>query len=146
MKSPPPTTYGSRMKNFKLNPSLKGLWKRWCQHGELNPQLFLPKSQAEDTSHQLQAPFDDQLRNEMNFNRLYESIYVRFWRFPKGPPTFPMEFPGTPLRTLGTFKNPTHTTGWPINPFILQTLIFHPLKFHPSKAIFFGLPEKFRRP
>ena len=35
---------------------------------------------------------------------------------------------------LQTFKIPhkySHTMGWTINPFILQKLIFYPLKFHP---------------
>ena len=36
------------------------------------------------------APFDDQPWNEMKFNRLYESICVRFL---KGFRMFPMEFP-----------------------------------------------------
>ena len=34
--------------------------------------------------------------------------------------------------------------GWTINPFILQTLIFHLPKFHPSEG-FFGLPKQFLR-
>ena len=34
----------------------------------IKPPLFLPKGRAKGTNHQLQAPFDDQLRNEMNSN------------------------------------------------------------------------------
>ena len=81
LRSPPLSTYESRMENCKFNPSLKGLLKRWCRWGELNPHLLLPKGRAEGTSHQLQVPFHDQLRNEMNLFRLYESNYVGFWRF-----------------------------------------------------------------
>ena len=54
------------------------------------PASSIPKRRGEGTGHQLQAPFDDQTRNEMKITRLYESICVGFGRFPK----FPMEFPG----------------------------------------------------
>ena len=46
---------------------------------------------------------------------------------------------GIPLGTLGTFKIPhkcSNTTGWTIYPFILQTLYFHLLKFHPIGSFF----------
>ena len=51
-------------------------------HGGSNSYLFLLKGRTKGTSHQLQAPLDDQPWNKMKFNWLYESIYVGFWRFP----------------------------------------------------------------
>jgi hypothetical protein len=55
--------------------------------------------------------------------------------------------------SIGNFRNPTrtfeiphecsHTTGWTTNPFILQTLIFHPLKIHLPWVFFLGYPSSF---
>ena len=56
--------------------------------GGENSYLLLWKGRTKGASHQLQAPFDDQPWNETNFERLYESIWVRFWRFPKDSLSF----------------------------------------------------------
>ena len=46
-----------------------------------------------------------------------------------------------PGNSIGNPLGCSYTMGWTINPFILQTLIFHP-----SKVFFPGLPEKFYSP
>ena len=60
----------------------KDLLRGWCQQRGSNPYIFVLKGRTKSTSHQLQAPFDDQSWNEMKFNQLYESTCVGFWRFP----------------------------------------------------------------
>ena len=67
----------------------KSFIKRTCggddaNGGVSNSYIFLLKGKTKGTSHQLQALFDDQPWNEMKLSRLYESICVGFWRFPKG--------------------------------------------------------------
>ena len=99
MKSPPPSTHESWMKFFKLSPLLKGLAEEMMPKGKggglWNSYLFLLKGRIKGVSHQLQAPFDDQPWNEMKSNRLYESICVGFWRFPKGFLSFQWSSPQT---------------------------------------------------
>ena len=72
--------------------------------GGIEPPPFPPKDRAEGTSHQLQAPFEDQLRNEMNF--------VNF----------------------GNLQNPTQmlSCNWMNNqPLHLANIVFSSAKIHP---------------
>ena len=79
-----------------------------------------------------------------SFKRLMEEI-MPTGRTERPPLHSKGKAKGSPLGTLGTFKIPhklSHTTRWTINPYILQTLISHPLKFHPFK-VFCVLLESF---
>ena len=49
------------------------------------PTSSIVKGKGEGTSHQIQAPFDDQTRNEMKIAWLYESTCVGFLKVPKVP-------------------------------------------------------------
>ena len=146
MKSPPPSTHEYRMKFFKLNPSLKGLVDEMMRANEGNriPTSLFPKVEPRVLAINSKPLL--MTNHEMKFKGLYESICVGLWRFPK----FPMEFPsGNVGNSMRTFKIPhkcSHTTEWTIHPFILQSLIFHPLKFHSSKVFLGGLPVKFHKP
>lgn len=59
MESPPPSTYDSRMKFFKLNPSLKGLHEEMVPTGpgESNSHIFLPKRYSQGYSPWTLSPF-----------------------------------------------------------------------------------------
>ena len=78
MNSPPPSTYESTLTFLKLSPSLKGLVEDANKRNGTSSYLFLPECRAKGANHELQAPFGDHLRNEMEFIQLYESICVGF--------------------------------------------------------------------
>lgn len=82
MKYPPPSTHESWMNFFKLNPLLKGLADEMMARGVQNSYLFPLKGRTKGTSHQLQAPLDDQFWNEVKFNQLYKSLYVGSVKIP----------------------------------------------------------------
>ena len=112
MKSPPSSIHKSWMKFFKVSPS-KDLRRRWCQ-----PQggwgVRAPTTsiwKVELTILVINSKSLMMANLEMRFNRLYKSICVGFWR------------------------------RWTINPFILQTLIFHPQKFPPSEVLSSDCPS-----
>ena len=98
---------------------------RWCQQGGLNSYLFLLKGRPKGASHQLQAPFDDQRRNGMRFNRLYESICVGFLKVPIGFPNFPMVSPYK--NTIGKLGNPMGTFEYPTQMLSYDGLNIQPL-------------------
>ena len=60
MKSPPPSTYESRMKTSNLILYGMDCGRDDANGGNRIPTFFLPKGRAKDASHQLQALFDDQ--------------------------------------------------------------------------------------
>ena len=62
MKSPPPSTYESRMKNFKLNPSVKKYGRDDANEGNRTPNSSFPKVETRALGHQLQVLCDDQWR------------------------------------------------------------------------------------
>ena len=108
IKSPPPSTHESWMKIFKLSPSLKGLAEEIMPTGGgVNSYLFLLKGRTKGTSHRLQALLDYKPWNEMKFNRSYESICIRFWRFPKTSFDSKWNSPERTIGKFGNFPNPT---------------------------------------
>ena len=116
MKSPPSFTCKFGMKLFKLSPSFKGLVMPtrgvWVPTSSFQKVLLMVL--AINSKPHLMTNL------EIKFKWLYESIYVGFWR-DKIP------------------HKCSHIMGWTINPFILQTLIFHPGLQNFIRWIFFQI-------
>jgi hypothetical protein len=74
---------------------------------------------AKGTSHELQAPFDDQQWNEMKFNQLYESICERFWRFPEGSQSSQWSSPKKPYCSL---NDQFRSLGWRVNKYGIESM------------------------